>query len=43
MSFSSDSCNRKAFFSELERGAAGLGLAVAVAPSVASAKEVRRS
>lgn len=43
MSYSGGSCDRKAFFSEIARGAAGLGLAAAVAPSVAVAKEVRRS
>lgn len=34
------SCDRKAFFSEIARGAAGLGLAAAVAPTMAAAKEV---
>lgn len=37
------SCDRKAFFAEIARGAAGLGLAAAttaVAPSMAAAKEV---
>lgn len=40
MSYAGGSCDRKEFFSEIARSAAGLGLAAAVAPTMAAAKEV---
>eukprot|EP00752_Nemacystus_decipiens_P005848 g5282.t1 len=39
MSNSGGSCDRKAFFAEVARGAAGMSLTAAVAPSMACAKE----